>query len=155
MKYDILLKKFYVNKKKYEEFNSILFVRNEERTDDNFCLSCGEPCCELKKICYNKNCYRFITEFSYNDRGKKMQNKEELELSEEKDNDKKEIELCIGIAKNANLELINTKIDMINFENEIFIMNYLLQTDLEIDFTEILKFLPKVKKYSSIKKMIL
>ena len=154
-----LYKKFYVNKIKYTKFNKILFITDELSYELNysiFCVSCGNAC-GFKKLCYSKNCYRFICEFSYNEEGKRIHIKENLELSEENDDDKEEIELCIGIKKNANLSLLNNEIDLANLEQHEFIIScYLKNTNemnLDIDFDEILKFLPtKHKKYSSIKK---
>jgi hypothetical protein len=153
-----LYKKFYVNKKKYKEFNKILFTDNAEWYFgyDIFCVSCGNDCNGIKQLCYNKKCYKFIRDFSYNYSGKRIYTKDDLELSEEKNTDKEEIELCVGIKTNANLDVLNTEIDLVNYErDEYILMCYLKRvTDwsLDIDFDEILKFLPTVHtKYSSIK----
>ena len=153
-----LYKKFYVNKQKYKEFNKILFTDNAEWYFgyDIFCVYCGNDCNGIKQLCYNKKCYKFIRDFSYNYSGKRIYTKDDLELSEEKDTDKEEIELCVGIKTNANLDVLNTEIDLVNYErDEYILMCYLKRvTDwsLDIDFDEILKFLPTVhKKYSSIK----
>jgi len=151
-----LFKKFYVNKKKYEEFSKILFVRDEE-INSVFCVSCGNAC-GFKNLCYNKICYRFICEFSYNELGKRIYTKEDLELTEEiGDESKIEIELCVKCKKNTNLDILNSENDLANFKyNEHIMMCYLKSNaykSLDIDFDEILKFLPVIyKKYSSIKK---
>jgi hypothetical protein len=156
-----LYKKFYVNKQKYKEFTKILFVDNYEWQFENcniFCTFCGNGCCGLKQLCYNKSCYRFICNFSYNYSGKTINNKEDLEISEEKNIDKEEIELCVGIKKDANLDMINTQIDLVNCEQNEYILMCYLKSDtyksLDIDFDEVLKFLPIVHKYSSIKVVI-
>jgi hypothetical protein len=157
MMYYRLYKKFYVNSQKYKEFSKILFADNYEWQfiSDIFCLSCGNGCTGLKQLCYNKNCYRFTCNFSYNYSGKTINNKEDIEISEEKNINKQEIELCVGIKKNANLDVLNTEIDLYNYrENEYILMCYLKSNtykSLDIDFDEILKFLPFVHtKYSSI-----
>jgi len=153
-----LYKKFYVNKQKYKEFNKILFTDNAEWYFgyDIFCVSCGNDCNGIKQLCYNKKCYKFIRDFSYNYSGKRIYTKDDLELSEENNIDKEEIELCVGIKKNVNLNVLNTEIDLANLEeNEFILMCYLKSTNgwsLDIDFDEIMKFLPVIhKKYSSVK----
>lgn len=156
-----LYKKFYVDKIKYNEFKKVLFIRDEINFELNyslFCLSCGNACYGIKNLCYNKKCYQFINVFSYNESGKRISLKEELEISENNDDDdKEEIELCVEIKKNANLSIINSKIDLMNLEENEFIMLCYLKNknemNLDIYFDEILKYLPvKHKKYSSIKK---
>lgn len=153
-----LHKIFYVDRQKYKEFSKILFTDNERYFFDNdvFCIFCGNGCSGLRQLCYNKKCYRFICNFSYNYSNKRINTKDELDLSEEKDVNKEEIELCVGIKKNANLHVLNTEIDLTNLEeNEFIMMCYLKSTNgwsLDIDFDEILKFLPLIHtKYSSVK----
>lgn len=153
-----LYKKFYVNRQKYKEFNKILFTDNAEWYFgyDIFCVSCGNNCNGIKQLCYNKNCYKFIRDFSYNYSGKRIYTKDDLELTEEKDVNKEEIELCVGIKTNANLDVLNTEIDIANYERDEYILMCYLKSDngrsLDIDFDEILKFLPLVHtKYSSVK----
>ena len=154
-----LYKKFYVDRQKYKEFSKILFTDNAEwyfDTCDNICVCCGNDCNGIKQLCYNKNCYQFIHDFSYNYLGKRIYTKDHLEISEEKDVNKEEIELCVGIKTNVNLDVLNTEIDLVNYEHDEFILMCYLKSDafksLDIDFDEILKFLPLIHtKYSSVK----
>jgi len=152
-----LYKTFYVIETIYKEFNKILF-NTDELNFSVFCTSCGNAC-GIKNLCYNKNCYRFICEFSYNEKGKRIYIKDEIKLSEEKNTeDKIAIELSVGIKKDVSLEILNTEIELANLEeNEFILLHYLKSKDymfLDIDFDEILKFLPVIhKKYSSFKKI--
>jgi len=153
-----LYKKFYVNRQKYKEFSKILFTDNAEWYFFNniFCVCCGNDCNGIKQLCYNKNCYRFIHDFSYNYLGKRIYTKDDLELSEEKDINKEEIELCVNIKTNSNLDVLNTEIDLANYEHDEYVLMCYLKSDayksLDLDFDEILKFLPvNHTKYSSVK----
>lgn len=154
-----LFKKFYVNKEAYAEFCKIVFIEDELGIIDNciYCVCCGNNC-GFKKLCYNKSCYRFINEFSYNESGKRLHVKEILEISSEENKDKEEIELCVGIKKNADLNILNDEIELNNFMyNEYILCCYLkgnseLCNYMDIGFDEILKFLPPLKKkYTLIK----
>jgi hypothetical protein len=150
-----LYKKFYVIETHYKEFNKILF-NIDELNFSVFCVSCGNVCGN-KNLCYNKNCYRFIFDFSYNEKGKRIYIKDEIELKEENIENKMAIELSVGIKKDVNLEILNTEIELANLEyNEYVLMCYLKNNNrmfLDIDFDEILKFVPVIHtKYSSLKK---